>query len=144
MCPQMSVQVTSSKPILQPGWMDFRGTVAEIGCSELFEGSALLDVAVSTGGVLPTAFNFLATDGCVKDPDGIPLCTLGTVAAGSEESYTIDVEVVDASQSVMVCLTATSSNAAPVMDCIVLEPGIFYDDFESGDTSGWSSTVGGI
>lgn len=41
--------------------------------------------------ILPSVALFESTSGCVNDPDGIPDCQLGTIAAGISASYTITV-----------------------------------------------------
>lgn len=40
---------------------------------------------------LPMGVTFVSTSGCAEDPNGVPTCTLGTVAAGGSASYTVNV-----------------------------------------------------
>ncbi|RMG43412.1 MAG: DUF11 domain-containing protein, partial [Acidobacteria bacterium] len=42
---------------------------------------------------LPPEVTFVSTSGCAEDPNGVPTCTLGTIAAGSFAEYTITVTV---------------------------------------------------
>ncbi len=42
---------------------------------------------------LPLGVTFVSTNGCAEDPNGVPTCTLGTVANSSFKSYTITVNV---------------------------------------------------
>ena len=50
-------------------------------------------VAVTVNDILPPAVNFKHTSGCLEDPVGAPVCSLGTIAAGSNASYTLVVKV---------------------------------------------------
>ncbi len=43
--------------------------------------------------VLPAGVVFDTSSGCSEDPNGVPTCSLGTVAVGATVSYTIDVTV---------------------------------------------------
>ena len=45
------------------------------------------DVTVTD--TLPASFTFVSTSGCVEDPNGVPTCTLGTIAPGGMAQYTI-------------------------------------------------------
>ncbi|MDY7092528.1 MAG: hypothetical protein SX243_06085 [Acidobacteriota bacterium] len=42
---------------------------------------------------LPAGITLVATTGCAEDPNGVPTCTLGAIAAGSFTTYTIEVSV---------------------------------------------------
>jgi len=42
---------------------------------------------------LPAELTLVSTSGCAEDPAGAPTCTLGTIAAGSSASYTLEVSV---------------------------------------------------
>ena len=42
---------------------------------------------------LPAGVTFDSTSGCSEDPNGVPTCTLGTIAAGASKMYTITVDV---------------------------------------------------
>ncbi|MDJ0768748.1 MAG: hypothetical protein QNJ12_08135, partial [Ilumatobacter sp.] len=44
---------------------------------------------VSVADTLPANVTFVSTAGCAEDPDGSPICSLGTIAAGASASYTI-------------------------------------------------------
>lgn len=43
--------------------------------------------------VLPTGVTLVATSGCAEDPAGAPTCTLGSIADGSSDSFTIEVSI---------------------------------------------------
>jgi len=49
------------------------------------------DVVVTD--TLPSGVTFVSTSGCGEDPGGVPTCSLGTIAAGSFEEYTINLTV---------------------------------------------------
>ncbi|MEM7051125.1 MAG: IPTL-CTERM sorting domain-containing protein [Acidobacteriota bacterium] len=64
---------------------------------------------------LPPEVTFVRTAGCAEDPDGVPTCTLETIAAGASASYAVEVAVdLDASgtifNQVMVSSDATDPN----------------------------------
>jgi uncharacterized repeat protein (TIGR01451 family) len=42
---------------------------------------------------LPPGVTFVSTSGCAEDPNGVPGCSLGTIAAGGSAQYTITVMV---------------------------------------------------
>jgi len=42
---------------------------------------------------LPAGVTFVSTAGCAEDPNGVPTCSLGDIAAGGSDSYTITVTV---------------------------------------------------
>lgn len=42
---------------------------------------------------LPAGVTFVSTSGCAEDPNGVPMCSLGTIAAGGNAMYTIMVMV---------------------------------------------------
>ncbi|MFB3044425.1 MAG: DUF11 domain-containing protein, partial [Acidimicrobiia bacterium] len=56
---------------------------------------------------LPAGVTFVSTTGCAEDPNGVPTCILGTIAAGASAMYTITVTV-DSST------TGTLTNSATV------------------------------
>ncbi len=58
---------------------------------------------------LPAGVSSPVTTGCAEDPNGVPACTLGTIAAGGMDSYTIDVTV-DVSAPGSLTNTATVSS----------------------------------
>ena len=57
---------------------------------------------------LPAGVTFVATNGCAESPGGVPVCSLGTIAAGATDQYSIGVTV-DADT-----LTGNINNAASV------------------------------
>ena len=42
---------------------------------------------------LPAGVTFVSTSGCAEDPNGVPTCTLGDIAAGASKLYTITISV---------------------------------------------------
>jgi uncharacterized repeat protein (TIGR01451 family) len=42
---------------------------------------------------LPAGVTFVSSTGCTEDPTGVPSCSLGTIAAGANASYTVTVSV---------------------------------------------------
>ncbi len=42
---------------------------------------------------LPASVTLVSTSGCAEDPNGVPTCTLGAIAAGGSSQYTISVTV---------------------------------------------------
>jgi uncharacterized repeat protein (TIGR01451 family) len=42
---------------------------------------------------LPAGVTFVSTSGCAEDPNGVPTCSLGSIAASGSDSYTITVTV---------------------------------------------------
>jgi uncharacterized repeat protein (TIGR01451 family) len=42
---------------------------------------------------LPPGVTFVSTSGCAEDPNGVPTCSLGTIASGSFKEYTINITV---------------------------------------------------
>lgn len=91
------------------GSLTYTLTVENLG-----PGSAT-NVAVTDN--LPAGLNFVSTSGCSEDPNGVPTCTLGNIAANASASYTITTEVAaDAPPSITNAATATADNADPVSD----------------------------
>jgi uncharacterized repeat protein (TIGR01451 family) len=41
--------------------------------------------------VLPAGLTLVSTSGCSQDPNGVPMCGLGTIASGANDSFTINV-----------------------------------------------------
>jgi uncharacterized repeat protein (TIGR01451 family) len=41
----------------------------------------------------PSGTTFVSTSGCAEDPAGVPTCTLGAIAVGASESYTLEVSI---------------------------------------------------
>jgi len=48
---------------------------------------------VTVTDVLPAGVTFVSTTGCAEDPTAVPVCTLGTIAAGASVQYTITVSI---------------------------------------------------
>ena len=55
---------------------------------------------------LPAGVTFQETVGCGEDPNGVPVCTLGTIPAGKFKSYQIKVGV-DSATLGLILNTAT-------------------------------------
>lgn len=63
---------------------------------------------------LPAGVTFVSTTGCAEDPNGVPTCSLGTIAAGGQASYTISVTIdPDTLGTLTNTATATADNADP-------------------------------
>ncbi len=135
-----------------------------LGYSRFRTDSALIDN-------LLFGISSMCTCGCDNDPDGAPVCTLGSVPSGGAVQYSLQIDVSRAGV-VSHMATVSSGTADPVSDnnsdsaiTIVLPslpppsppasytqkeslgdcPGIcpdpvYFDGFESGDTSAWSNT----
>jgi len=58
---------------------------------------------------LPANVTLTGTVGCAEDPNGVPTCTLGTLAAGASTSYVVNV-VVDPSATGSLSNTASTSS----------------------------------
>lgn len=79
---------------------------------------------------LPPELTLLATNGCVEDASGVPTCTLGLLAAGADDSYTVQATVspgttgtVDASVSVAGGITDSDpGNNTALANTLVLAP----------------------
>ena len=63
---------------------------------------------------LPAGVTFVSTTGCAEDPNGVPTCSLGTIAAGGSKQYTIEVTV-DATMT-PTTLTNTASVTSDTTD----------------------------
>jgi len=50
-------------------------------------------VSVVVTDTLPPEVTFVSTSGCAQDPNGAPMCDLGTIAAGGFKTYTLTVGV---------------------------------------------------
>ena len=63
---------------------------------------------------LPAGVTFQETVGCAEDPNGVPVCTLGTIPAGTSKSYQIKVGVDSATLGLIFnTATVTSSTGDP-------------------------------
>lgn len=63
---------------------------------------------------LPADVTLISTAGCAEDPAAVPVCSLGTVAAGATAQYTMTVEV--ASSSALGSLINQASVASDTLD----------------------------
>lgn len=61
---------------------------------------------------LPAGVVLVSTSGCAEDPAGVPVCSLGTIAAGGFAEYTINVTV-NPSAPGMISNTATVTSSTP-------------------------------
>ena len=57
---------------------------------------------------LPTGLSLISTSGCAEDPSGVPTCTLGTISASTDSSFTLSAAV-DASAGDQLSNTASVS-----------------------------------
>ncbi len=78
-------QSDNPDPILPGGLLTYTITVNNAGP---FDSQNV--VVVET---LPAGVMFLSTTGCAEDPNGLPICTLGTVVAGGTAHFTVRVKV---------------------------------------------------
>lgn len=70
------------------------------------------NVVVTT--TLPAGLTFGSTSGCAEDPDGVPTCTLGTVAAGADGMFTIVATAVgEGDQAVELSVASDSTDPTP-------------------------------
>jgi len=74
---------------------------------------------------LPAGVTLVATSGCAEDPNAVPLCTLGSIAAGGSAQYTITVTI-DPSPPPTITNTASAAGAEPDPD-----PGNNVDSVET-------------
>ncbi len=75
----------SQDPVPAGAPLSYLVTVSNAGPSD-----AIGVVATDT---LPAGVTFVSTSGCVGDPDGVPSCGLGPIAAGRSRTYLIEVSV---------------------------------------------------
>ncbi|MFK7940732.1 MAG: autotransporter domain-containing protein [Roseovarius sp.] len=68
---------------------------------------------VTSSFTLPAGVTLTSTSGCAEDPNGVATCTLGDIADGASDSYTITVTVDAASTGT---LNASTTVASPVAD----------------------------
>ena len=72
-------------PVNAGGTLNYTATVANAGPQD-----ATNVVATMT---LPAGVTFVSTTGCAEDPNGVPTCSLGTIAAGANVAYSVQVTV---------------------------------------------------
>jgi uncharacterized repeat protein (TIGR01451 family) len=89
----------SDDPVLAGNNLTYTVTVSNAGPSDA------QNVVVTD--TLPAGVTFVSTNGCAEDPNGVPTCGLGNIAAGGSAQYTITVTV-DSST------TGTITNSATV------------------------------
>lgn len=65
---------------------------------------------------LPPELAFISTDGCMNDPDGVPVCMLGDIAPGATVSYDITVELISIPSSGQLENVATVSSGGMDVD----------------------------
>jgi uncharacterized repeat protein (TIGR01451 family) len=73
--------------------------------------SAAQDVAVTD--TLPAGVTFLSTTGCGEDPNGVPTCTLGSIASGGSAAYTISVTAPGAAGTITNSASVSSTTHDP-------------------------------
>lgn len=109
------------------------------------------DVVITT--TLPAGVTLVSTTGCNEDPNGVPTCTAGTVAAGSGGGFGV-VATVDAMTTglltTQVVITSSTTEDAPgdenasvSIESVDAANIVFTDGFESGDLTLWDGVVGG-
>lgn len=81
--------------------------------------------AVAVTDTLPAGVTLVSTSGCAEDPNAVPLCTLGSIAAGGSAQYTITVTI-DPSPPPTITNTASAAGAEPDPD-----PGNNVDSVET-------------
>jgi uncharacterized repeat protein (TIGR01451 family) len=75
----------STDPVVAGTNLTYTVTVSNAGPSDA--------QSVVVTDTLPAEVSFVSTSGCAEDANGVPTCTLGTIAAGASASYTITVSV---------------------------------------------------
>ena len=75
----------SPDPVIAGNQLTYTVTVSNAGPSDA--------TGVVVSDTLPAGVTFVSTTGCAEDPNGVPTCTLGTIAASGSASYTITVDV---------------------------------------------------
>ncbi len=61
---------------------------------------------------LPAGVTLVSTSGCSEDPNGVPMCSLGDITAGSNASYTITVSVDAATVGTITNMASVTSDTA--------------------------------
>ena len=96
-------KVDDVDPVLAGDALSYTLTVSNAGPSDA------TDVVVTD--TLPAGMTLVSTTGCTEDPNGVPICTLGTIAAGGSAQFTVSVTV-DSSLTGTLTNTATASSSA--------------------------------
>ncbi len=78
-------KVDSTDPVIAGNALTYTLTVNNAGPSDA-AGVVVTDT-------LPAGVTLVSTSGCAEDPNGVPACSLGTIAAGGSAMYTINVTV---------------------------------------------------
>jgi len=60
---------------------------------------------------LPAGVTFVSSSGCAEDPNGVPTCSLGNIAAGAMAAYTVTVAVDPASSGTITNTATVTSDA---------------------------------
>ena len=90
----------SADPVAQGAAFNYTITVNNAGPSDA--------TSVVVTETLPGTVTFNSTTGCAEDPNGVPTCTLGTIAAGGMASYTVNVTAPNASGQISNSVSVTS------------------------------------
>ncbi|MEM6588943.1 MAG: autotransporter domain-containing protein [Pseudomonadota bacterium] len=101
---------------------DLSVTVSDNVDPVLAGGTVVYTVNVSNAGpnpaadtvstfTLPAGLTLVSTSGCAEDPNGVPTCSLGSVASGGSASYTVTATA-DAGTTGAVTASATVSSSA--------------------------------
>ncbi|GAB4184804.1 MAG: hypothetical protein Tsb002_08100 [Wenzhouxiangellaceae bacterium] len=93
-------------PVIAGNALTYTLTVSNAGPSDALN--------VSVTDTLPAGVTFVSTTGCAEDPNGVPTCTLGAIAAGSSASYSVTVTVDETTTGIITnSATVSSSTTDP-------------------------------
>jgi uncharacterized repeat protein (TIGR01451 family) len=102
----LSITKTDSPdPVATGQFLTYTVTVHNNGPSDA-SGVAVTDT-------LPALVTLVNTSGCAEDSGGVPTCTLGSIAAGGEKSYTIKVDVHACTGNLVNSASVSSSTSDP-------------------------------
>lgn len=90
-------------PVVAGQTLTYTITVSNAGPSD-----AANVVATDT---LPSGVTFVSTTGCADDPNGVPTCNLGMIAAGENKQYTVTVTVNTGTSGVITNNVSVTSDA---------------------------------